>query len=160
MTGRRVAHPLLISLANISMEFRNKSSNHVYLLLALIPIPKFIHSTRKTCSVLEARLFHQCLDLILEPLKCAAQVGHVMSDPLGRALFCFPPLASYIVDTPESALISCVGNLTSSVTTASYHQFGDDFRHPPRRAMTTLKSIAEIEKLVNPWDLKEYELQA
>jgi len=26
--------------------------------------------------------------------------------------------------------------------------------------MTTLKSIAEIEKLVNPWDLKEYELQA
>jgi hypothetical protein len=43
MTGGRIAHPLLISLANVDMSFRMKASNHIFLLLALLPVPKFIH---------------------------------------------------------------------------------------------------------------------
>ncbi|KAF8808228.1 hypothetical protein BYT27DRAFT_7255727 [Phlegmacium glaucopus] len=43
MTGNRIAHPLLISLANLNMNFRMKSSNHAFLLLALLPVPSFIH---------------------------------------------------------------------------------------------------------------------
>lgn len=43
MTGGRVAHPLLISLANLLMNFRMKATNHAFLLLALLPVPKFIH---------------------------------------------------------------------------------------------------------------------
>ncbi|KAF8871276.1 hypothetical protein CPB84DRAFT_1818218 [Gymnopilus junonius] len=54
MTGGHVAHPLLISLANLDMEFRNKASNHAFLLLGLLP-----------------------------PLKIAAQVGVLMADPVG-----------------------------------------------------------------------------
>jgi len=84
MTGNRAAHPLLISLANISMDFRNKASNEAFLLLGLIPIPKFIHKKRKICSVLEARLFHECLDHILRPLKSAATTGVLMADSLGQ----------------------------------------------------------------------------
>ena len=127
MTGNRIAHPLLISLANIAMDFRTKSSNDLFLLLALLPIPKFIHSDRKICGVLESRLFHFCLDIILEPLKKATQFGILMEDPLGLRRVCFPPLAAYIVDTPESALVACVGGKTSSITMASYKQFGDDY---------------------------------
>ena len=160
MTGGRVAHPLLISLANISMDFRNKASNEAFLLVALIPIPKFLHPKTKIRSVLEARLFHECLDFILRPLKQAAQQGVLMADPFGQNRWCFTPLASYIVDTPESALISGVGSKTSSVTTASYQQFGDDFRHPSRLARNTLSVLIEIEKLVQPWDLEEYEREA
>jgi len=128
------------------MDFRNKASNNAYLLLALLPIPKFMHPKKKICGILEARLFHECLDLILQPLKEAAKAGHLMLDPLGQQHWCFMPLASYIVDTPESALVSGVGCKTSSVTTAIYAQLGDDFHHPPRRVQKTLDLLAAIEK--------------
>ncbi|PPQ98093.1 hypothetical protein CVT26_003263 [Gymnopilus dilepis] len=160
MTGNRVAHPLLISLANIDMEFRNKSSHHLFLLLALFPIARFLHPNQKIRGVLEARLFHQNLDIILAPLKKAAEVGVLMNDPLGWKRFCFPPLAAYIVDTPESALISGVAGKTSSVTMASYEQFGDDFRHEARTASKTLTQLLQIETTVDPWELGTYVAEA
>ncbi|KAJ3515847.1 hypothetical protein NLJ89_g1501 [Agrocybe chaxingu] len=160
MTGGRVAHPLLISLANISMDFRNKASNHAFLLLALIPIPKFLHRNQKIRGVLEARLFHECLDLVTEPLKIAAQIGVMMADPLGFLRWCFTPLAAYIVDTPESALVSGVAGKTSSVTMADYTQFGDPFQHPPHYSWTTIDTLEELETYVNPWDLEAYEKEA
>lgn len=144
MTGGRTAHPLLISLANISMEFRNKASNHAFLLLALLPIPKYIHTKRKIRGMLESRLYHQCLDIVLAPLKAAAQFGVMLSDPLGILRWCFTPLASFIVDTPEAQLISCVGGKSSPVTTANYLQFSDDFRHPARTGSLTLQTINKI----------------
>lgn len=149
MTGGRSAHPLLISLANISSEYRNKDLNNAYLLLALLPIPKFIHRSRKIRGMLEARLYHHCLDIVLAPLKAAAQLGVLLSDPLGNLRWCFTPLASFIVDTPEAQLISCVGGKTSPVTMANYQQFGDDFRHPSRTGSITLNTINKIRMLAN-----------
>ena len=130
MTGGHSAYPLLISLANISSEYRNKDSNNAFLLLALLPIPKFIHKKSTIPSMLAARLYHQCLDIVLAPLKAAAQLGVMLSDPLGNLRWCFTPLASFIEDTPEAQLISCVGGKTSPFTMANYQQFGDDFHHP------------------------------
>jgi hypothetical protein len=146
MTGGRSAHPLLISLANISMEFRNKDSNNAFLLLALLPIPKFVLRQKKVRGMLDARLYHHCLDIVLAPLKAAARLGVMLADPLGNSRWCFTPLASFIVDTPESQLISCVGGKTSSVTMASYEQFGDDFRHPPRTGSITLNTINKVHR--------------
>ena len=156
MTGNRVAHPLLISLANIAMDFRTKASNDLFLLLALLPIPRFIHSDKKIRGVLESRLFHYCLDIILEPLKIATQFGVLMEDPLGLLRVCFPPLAAYIVDTPESALVACIAGKTSSVTMASYKQFGDNYRHEPRTPSITLANLRAVESVVDPWELKGY----
>ena len=156
MTGNRVAHPLLISLANIKMDFRTKASNHLFHLLALLPIPRFMHPIKKTQGVLESRLFHQCLDIVLAPLKKAAEVGIMMSDPLGYRRFCFPPIAAYIVDTPEAALVAGVGGKTSPVTMAFYKQFGDSFRHEPRTASTTIAQLMAVEQHAHPWDLNAY----
>jgi hypothetical protein len=108
MTGGRTAHPVLLSLANIHMDVCMKASSHAFVLLALLPCPTFIVKDRPTRSVLESRVVHLCLDIITEPLKLAAQAGRMMSDPCGFSRFCFTALASYIVDTPEAALIACV----------------------------------------------------
>ena len=96
MTGGCSAHPLLISLANISMEFQNKDLNNAYLLLALLPIPKFIHHKKPICGMLEAHLYHHCLDIVFAPLKSTAQLGVMLSDPLRNLRWCFTPLVSII----------------------------------------------------------------
>ena len=127
MTGGRVAHPLLISLANLFMDFRNKATNHAFYLLALLPVPKFIHKNRKICGILESRLIHECFDFILEPLKKAAEIGIMISDPLGSLRYAYTPLAACIVDTPEAAMLSGVAGKTSHLTMASYKEFGDPF---------------------------------
>ncbi|KAI6001429.1 hypothetical protein EDD15DRAFT_2158658 [Pisolithus albus] len=97
MCSGKVAHPLLISLANIKMAVRNKASSHAFLLNALMPVVEFIHPVHRICSVLEARLFHECLDIVLQPLKVAARIGRMMSDPAGNLRHCFTPLAAYIL---------------------------------------------------------------
>ncbi|KAG0704061.1 hypothetical protein DFH29DRAFT_997947 [Suillus ampliporus] len=112
MTGGRVAHPLLISLANIKM-----ASN---------------------------------------PLKQAAHIGHMMSDPAGNLRYCFTPLASYIVDTPEAAMLACVRGKTSPLTMASYKQFSDAFQHPPHTANTTLTQLKSIKSMCDPRDIEAF----
>ncbi|KAI5990601.1 hypothetical protein EDD15DRAFT_2170126 [Pisolithus albus] len=84
MSGNRMAHPLLISLANIDACLRSKSSAHAYILLALLPIAKFTHGTTHIHSLLQDRLVHQALNVVLPPLKTAASVGVMMSDPRGN----------------------------------------------------------------------------
>ena len=156
MTGGRQAHPLLISLANILLDFRMKATNHAFLLLALLPISKFIHKDRKTRGVLENRMIHECLDFILKPLKKAAEVGIMMSDPVGIRRYVFTPLAAYIVDVQEALALSGVSGKTSHITLASYKTFGDPFRHEPRMASTTLARLHAIEETVSPWELAKY----
>ena len=156
MTGGRQAHPLLISLANILMDFRMKATNHAFLLLALLPISKFIHKDRKTCGVLENRMIHECLDFILKPLKKAAEVGIMMSDPVGSRRYVFTPLAAYIVDVQEALALSGMAGKTSHITMATYKKFGDPFQHEPRTASTTLVRLHAIEETVGPWELAPY----
>jgi hypothetical protein len=156
MTGGKMAHPLLLSLANIDMRFCMKASNCGFLLLALLPVPIFLHNNRKICGVLENRLIHECLDFILQPVKIAAQIGTMMSDPLGNRRYVFTGLAAYIVDTPESATLAGVAGKTSSVTMALYKHFGDPFRHEPRTASTTLAQLGALENEFDAWDLEGY----
>ncbi|KAF9459936.1 hypothetical protein BDZ94DRAFT_1311985 [Collybia nuda] len=79
-----------------------------------------------------------------------------MSDPLGQLQYAFPALAAYIVDTPESAVLSGVAGKTSSVTMASFTQFGDSFCHEPRTGSTTLAQLAALEEIIDPWIIEEY----
>ncbi|KAG2144334.1 hypothetical protein DEU56DRAFT_910688 [Suillus clintonianus] len=160
MTGDRVAHPLLISLANIRMSTRLKSSSNAFVLTALLPVPKFIYKKKHMRGVLEDRLIHECLDIVLRPLKVAAREGVMLSDPVGHSRYCFTPLTSYIVDTPEAMMLAAVGGKTSPVTMAMYKQFGDPFRHEPRTRATTLSQLASARSKVDPDDIEAFFCEA
>ncbi|KIK92374.1 hypothetical protein PAXRUDRAFT_34547 [Paxillus rubicundulus Ve08.2h10] len=95
MMGNCMAYPLLISLANIDASIQLKPSLHGYLLLALLPIPKFFHKTTHVCN----------LNKVLAPLRIAATVWIMMNDPVGNLQYCYTPLASQIADTPEESLL-------------------------------------------------------
>ncbi|KAG1851346.1 hypothetical protein DFJ58DRAFT_729005 [Suillus subalutaceus] len=156
LTGDHVAHPLLISLANLHMNTCSKLSTHSFVLTALLPVPKFIHKKKHMKGVLQDRLIHQCLDIILHPLKQAAEHGIMLSDPIGRSRYCFTTLASYIVDMPEAMMLAAVGGKTSPVTMVMYTQFGDSFWHEPRTRSTTLAQLAVIHSHADPNDLEAY----
>ncbi|KAG2112324.1 uncharacterized protein F5147DRAFT_771380 [Suillus discolor] len=154
MTGARIAHPLLLGLTNICMCTHTKLSSKAFLLMALLPIPHYLHPNKCMRGVLEDRLIHQCLSIVLQPLMKAAEVGIMMSDPVGNVQHCFTPLAVYIVDTPEAAMLACVRGKTSLFTMASYLQFGDSFWHPSHTRSITLDQLDSI--TVDPNDLEAY----
>ena len=156
MTGDRTAHPVLLSLANIHADIRMKSSNRAFLLVALLPCPKFITKEKGVRGVLENRVIHLCLDVITNPLKLAARAGRMMADPRGYSRFCFTALASYMVDTPEATMLACVAGKTSHLTMADYRQFGDPIRQEPRTASTTLAQLVTLATNINPLDLPAY----
>jgi len=99
MTGDRVAHPLLITLANIHSGIRLLTSSHAFSLLALFPVPNFIGVKKPLRGVLENRLIHSCLDLVTRPLKVTSQHVAWFSDYASNMQHCFTPLVTYIVDT-------------------------------------------------------------
>ena len=101
------------------------------MLLAILPVPKFLHKNIRIQGVLENRLVHECIDFVVKPLKKAAEIGVMMSNPLGWRRYCFTPLVSAIIDTPEALLYAGVGGKTSPLTMAAYKQFGDAFQHEP-----------------------------
>ena len=133
-----------------------KALNHTFMLLTLLPVPKFLHKNKKIRGILEARLTHKCINYVVKPLKKAAEIRIMMSDPLGWCRYCFMPLVGAIIDTPKALLYAGVGGKTSPVTMANYKQFGDAFQHEPRMASTTLAQLMEIELRADPWDLAFY----
>ncbi|KAG2125087.1 hypothetical protein DEU56DRAFT_744061 [Suillus clintonianus] len=96
LSGNHVAHPVLISLANIHMATRLKSSSNAFLLIALLLVTKFIHKNNRMKGMLQDRLVHHCLNVVLQPLKLAAQNGVMLSDPIGRSHYCFTALAKIV----------------------------------------------------------------
>lgn len=159
MNGDRVAHPLLMSLANIKMNFLMKASNHAFMMTALLPVPEFL-CPKDIRGLMEKRLLHHCLDIICAPLKTAAATGCTMSDSVGRLLHCYTPLAAYIVDTPEAADIACVMGKTSHVTLADHKTFGDPFRHEERTGCHTWSRILHVNSIAKPWDIFEYQKES
>ncbi|KAJ3834634.1 hypothetical protein F5878DRAFT_498391, partial [Lentinula raphanica] len=91
-------------------------------------------------------------------LKLAAAVGVMMADPVGQVRRCHTPCAAWIVDTPEAALIACVGGggKTSPFTTAIYTDYGDPFRHPTRTGNSTLAIIDEVVTKADPEKIERY----
>ena len=53
MTGDRTAHPVLLSLANIHADVRMKSSNCTFILVTLLPCPKFITKDKGIRGILD-----------------------------------------------------------------------------------------------------------
>ena len=137
-----------------------KLSSNSFMLMALLPVPKFLHKIKWMCSVLEDRLVHECLDIVLEPLKKATQYGTMLPDPDGNMQYCFTPLISYIANTPEATMITCVGGKMSPVTMAIYKHFGDPFCHEPQTASMTLTQLHIVQSKAHSSNLQAFFYEA
>ena len=84
-SGSKVAHTLLMLLANIHSLVHSKAASHMFLPIAFLPIFKFIHQNKHMKGVLSNCLYHQCLDIVVEPLKTAIQIGVMLSNLYGNS---------------------------------------------------------------------------
>lgn len=155
-TGNREMHPVLLSLANINAGVRMKATSHAFMLVAYLPIPKFLNVTAPVHAALTARIFHACLSHVFSSLKIAERHGEMMPDPRGKMRRCNTPLASYISDLPEQRMISGVLGNQSPISTAGQAEFGDDFPHPRRTRDFIMGRIAEACKTADPVSVPEF----
>jgi len=81
-TGGLEMHPLFLTTGNIRSDVRMKATSHAWNLVAFMPIPKFdVHPDYQT--ILQARVWHKCVDIVCASLKIAARTGIYIPDPVG-----------------------------------------------------------------------------
>ncbi|KAI6009745.1 hypothetical protein PISMIDRAFT_117447 [Pisolithus microcarpus 441] len=109
-TGSLEMHPLFLMIGNIDSDAHMKATVYAWHCVAFMPTIKFdVHPDYQT--ILQARLWHRCVDIVTEKLKCAANVGEFMTDPFGDVRHCFTPLVAWTADFPEQQLIASVGDV-------------------------------------------------
>lgn len=149
-------HPVLLSLANIIAGVRMKATARTFGLAGYVPTPTWLNVTKEVASVLTARLYHVCIDIITKNLKAAEKHGARMSDPAGNIRICHTPLVSWICDLPEQRMQACVLNNQSPVTLATLEQFGDPDPKLHRTRYHTMDLIRQALKETDPAFIPQY----
>lgn len=107
-SGDKKGWPVYLYIANIPSWIRRKGSRNAIKLLAYLPITKLsCFSTQDMKKEERQRLFHKCMNIILEPLFTAARHGVEMLRADGCVSQVHPVLASYVADFPEQCLVGC-----------------------------------------------------
>ncbi|KAG1800872.1 uncharacterized protein HD556DRAFT_1430227 [Suillus plorans] len=90
-TGGLEMHPTFLTITNIRSDIHMKATAHAWSCIAYMPIPQYICNPEFS-SLLQARVWHRCMDIVCRNLKQAAAVGTSMVDPLGLLHYGFTPL--------------------------------------------------------------------
>ncbi|KAI6020817.1 hypothetical protein BKA83DRAFT_4464486 [Pisolithus microcarpus] len=137
-TGALEMHPLFLTIANIDSNIHMKATACAWRCIAFVPVIKFeVHPDYQT--ILQARLWHKCMDIVMEKLKRTANVGEFMTDAF-----------AWMADLPEQQLIASVSRNLSPVTLANLKQFGDSTCY-------TLDLIHMVSRQVDPWRLDAFQ---
>jgi len=150
-------HPIFITIGNIDLEVCSKGTLWAWRCAAYMLIVKFcVHPDYQ--SILQARLWHKCMDLICANLKAAAAEGCFMPDPFRFIHYVFTPLVAHICNLPEATMIAAVAKNASPLTMATQEQFGDGILHLPRSGKHTLelaRRYCQDSWSLGPWQVPE-----
>ncbi|KAG1824635.1 uncharacterized protein BJ212DRAFT_1444391 [Suillus subaureus] len=136
-----------------------KATMHAWSCIAYMPIPQFVCHP-DFASLLQAHVWHQCMDIVFQGVKSAAATGTQMVDPVGNLHYSFTPLVAYTADLPEQQLIACVSKNASPVTLAMQLQFGDRKLYPPRSGHLTIEALHKLCRCMDPWKVQHFQEEA
>ncbi|KAG1902591.1 uncharacterized protein F5891DRAFT_948766 [Suillus fuscotomentosus] len=106
-TGGLEMHPIFITIGNLDSEVRSKATLRAWRCIAYMPVAKFrVHPDYQT--ILQARLWHKCVDLVCANLKQAAKTGCFMPDPSRFIRYVYTPLVTHVCDLPEACMIAAI----------------------------------------------------
>jgi len=155
LAGDKKAWPLYLSIGNIPSQIRNALKQQAWALIGYIPVVHFEDRTDLQSTLIN-RLFHKCIEFILNPLIKAGEDGQEMKDSKGDVRKCYPRVAAYLADYPEQVLINVAGGKNSPITTAGYYDLDNPRPSPPRTKKWILGAIAEICEVVDPNNVSAY----
>ncbi|KAJ7025436.1 hypothetical protein C8F04DRAFT_1212862 [Mycena alexandri] len=70
-SGDKQAWPVYLTVRNIQKETRRSPSSHATILIGYIPVTKLEIYAKANQSAISHQLFHDCMRVILEPLRAA-----------------------------------------------------------------------------------------
>ncbi|KAG8854142.1 hypothetical protein FRB91_003976 [Serendipita sp. 411] len=158
-TGDKKAWPIYMSVGNISSRARRTPSKDTWIVIAYIPTTKWKDDT-DIHGTLNARLFHQCMEVVLEPLIDAGRNGINLADWDGNVRRSFPLVAAYLADYPEQILVNCAAGKTGPTTLAGPHDLGNILPSAPQTTEWVLRQIKRVAREVDPRDVKSYTSRA
>ena len=154
-TGSLEMHPLFLMIGNICSDIHMKATAHAWSCVAYMPIAQFI-AYSNYMSVLQARLWHRCMDIVCSSLKTVAAQGELMVDPSRNQCYCFTPLIRYVADLPEQLMVACVAQNASPITLATKAEFCSAIPSPPCFGVYTLQQIYSLAQCINLWKVCEF----
>ncbi|KAI0026936.1 hypothetical protein K488DRAFT_63772 [Vararia minispora EC-137] len=103
----RSAYPVYLTIGNIPKETRRKPSRQAQLLLGYFPVTSMEHikndEVRRRAL---ASLFHECMRLVLAPIRDASRDGVELASGDGVLRRCHPIFAAFVGDYPEQVLVT------------------------------------------------------
>ncbi|KAJ7649245.1 hypothetical protein B0H17DRAFT_1215369 [Mycena rosella] len=106
-SGDKQAWPVYLTIGNIEKDTQRAPSSRATVLLGYIPVTKLEIFSKKTRSSVAHQLFHDCMRVMLEPLRKAGNDGVKMDCADGFVRMMYPILSAYIADYPEQCLVAC-----------------------------------------------------
>lgn len=143
-SGGHTAHPVYMTLGNIDTDVRAAQSRHAWILVGYLPTPKLDGKglSEDAARLARARLFHECMRTIVNPLRNAGTNGELLTGGDGAIRDCFLIVACYVTDYPEQSLVCCTrAGSTCPKCPIKKTEFGENFYYPIRDPTSTLRTI-------------------
>lgn len=152
-SGDKKAYPVYLTIGNISKDIRRQPSSHATVLIGYLPISKLecFREAGDSRKFAVYRLFHHCMQVILEPLIDAGKHGIEMTcaDSFVRRIF--PILAAYVADHPEQCLVACCMENRCPRCVVGRDDHGKNFRSPPCSPAATLSTLSQHKNGEDPY---------
>jgi hypothetical protein len=160
LSGNQSAHPVYLTIGNISKDVRRKATRHATLILGYLPIDKFMDVSSPTLrKQLCGELLHRAMHSIMEPLEEAGQTGVEMWCADGRLRRVYPLLASFVGDWPEQTNMACTSEGGCPICLKKWHGRGDKRKARMRKRSETLAAIDAYQRTGRTRGLKRLGLR-
>ncbi|KAJ7572109.1 hypothetical protein C8J56DRAFT_1069983 [Mycena floridula] len=158
-SGDKQAWPVYLSIGNISKEKRHKPSEHAMVLIGYLPVTKLECYDEDVRSLEQQRLFHKCMESLLEPIVEAGKNGIPMMCSDGFVRHVYPIVMAYIADHPEQCLIAgCTQNSCPRCIVPPDQSGEGHKRYDLRTHETTLEILVEAAEGGASPEIKSYGL--